>query len=221
MCIRDSVYSELCDWYLEIVKPRLYDGPEVGDHSAAENLLHVLGRTLAIAHPLMPFVTEEIWSYMPARETELIVAPWPEADRSRFDPEAEAEVAAAIELTRALRRWRELAGVAPGSPLSARAGAPVHPLVARLARLELDGDGDRGGDAVASVGMIEILPSDHLDPDSVAARIEEQRERLRGEVARAEGKLGNEKFVANAPVDVVDGERDKLERYRAELEELG
>jgi len=69
--------------------------------------------------------------------------------------------------------------------------------------------------------MIEILPSDHLDPDSVAARIEEQRERLRGEVARAEGKLGNEKFVANAPVDVVDGERDKLERYRAELEELG
>jgi len=215
------VYSELCDWYLEIVKPRLYDGPEVGDHSAAENLLHVLGRTLAIAHPLMPFVTEEIWSYMPARETELIVAPWPEADRSRFDPEAEAEVAAAIELTRALRRWRELAGVAPGSPLSARAGAPVHPLVARLARLELDGDGDRGGDAVASVGTIEILPSDHLDPDSVAARIEEQRERLRGEVARAEGKLGNEKFVANAPVDVVDGERDKLERYRAELEELG
>jgi valyl-tRNA synthetase len=213
------VYSELCDWYLEIVKPRLYDGPSTGDFSAAANLLHVLGRTLRVAHPLMPFVTEEIWSYMPGRETELIVAPWPDADPSMIDADAEAEVAEAIELTRSLRRWRELAGVSPGSPLRARAGDGIHPLVTRLARLELDGEG--GGEAVASVGAIEIFPSEHLDPALVGARIEEQRERLRGEVARAEGKLGNEKFVANAPAEVVAAEREKLERYRAELEELG
>jgi len=213
------VYSDLCDWYLEIVKPRLYDGPDQGDLSAAANLLHVLGRTLAMAHPLMPFVTEEIWSYMPSRDSELIVAPYPIAETDRFDAEAEAEVAAAIELTRSLRRWRELAGVAPGSALRARAGGEVHPLVLRLARLELDGD--RGDEAVAAVGTIEILPSAGLDPEAVAARIEELRERLRGEVRRAEGKLANEKFVANAPADVVDDEREKLERYRAELEELG
>ena len=71
--------SDLCDWYLEIVKPRLYDG-EHGDLGAAANLLHVLERTLALAHPMMPFVTEEIWSYMPGRGSELIVAPFPEAD---------------------------------------------------------------------------------------------------------------------------------------------
>ncbi|MFN8113953.1 MAG: valine--tRNA ligase [Solirubrobacterales bacterium] len=213
------VYSELCDWYLEIVKPRLYDGPAAGDDSAAANLLHVLGRTLAVAHPLMPFVTEEIWSYMPEHEGELIVAPWPEAETDRFDPEAEAEVAAAIELTRSLRRWRELAGVSPGTALRARTEEEVHPLVLRLARIELDGDG--GDEAVAAVGAIEILPSEGLEPEAVAARIEELREKLRGEVRRAEGKLGNEKFVANAPADVVDAEREKLERYRAELEELG
>ncbi len=213
------VYSDLCDWYLEIVKPRLYDGPSAGDNSAAGNLLHVLGRTLAMAHPLMPFVTEEIWSYMPDRRSELIVAPYPIAAADRFDADAEAEVAAAIELTRSLRRWRELAGVAPGSTLRARAAGEVHPLVLRLARLDLDGAG--GETAVAAVGAIELLPSDGLDPEAVAARIEDLREQLRGEVRRAEGKLANEKFVANAPADVVDGEREKLERYRAELEELG
>ncbi|GIK77144.1 MAG: valine--tRNA ligase [Actinomycetes bacterium] len=214
------VYSDLCDWYLEIVKPRLYDGAAAGDVSAASNLLHVLGRTLALAHPLMPFVTEEIWGYMPERASELIVAPYPEPERERFDDAAEAEVADAIELTRALRRWRELAGVAPGSALRARATGEVHSLVLRLARLELDGDA-AGAEAVAAVGSIDILPSDDLDPDAVAARIEELRERLRAEVARAEGKLANEGFTANAPADVVAGEREKLARYRGELEELG
>jgi len=213
------VYSELCDWYLEIVKPRLYDGPARGDTSAAANLLHVLGRTLAVAHPLMPFVTEEIWGYMPDRETQLIVAPWPRSDPARLDADAESEVGAAIELTRGLRRWRELAGVAPGTTLRARTGAGVHPLVARLARLELEGE--TAGEAVAAIGAIEVLPSAGLDPEVVAIRLEERRERLRAEVARAEGKLGNERFVANAPAEVVAGERDKLERYRIELEELG
>jgi len=215
------VYSDLCDWYLEIVKPRLYDGPAAGDPSAAANLLHVLDRTLALAHPLMPFVTEEIWGYLPDRASELIVAPYPEAERERFDDAAEAEVSAAIELTRALRRWRELAGVAPGSPLRARAADAVHPLVLRLARLEIDGDGDGGEAAVAAVGAIDILPSAGLDPEAVGVRIGELRERLRAEVARAEGKLANEGFTANAPADVVAGEREKLARYRTELEELG
>ncbi|MCL4287224.1 MAG: valine--tRNA ligase, partial [Thermoleophilia bacterium] len=214
------VYSDLCDWYLEIVKPRLYDGAAAGDVSAASNLLHVLGRTLALAHPLMPFVTEEIWGYMPERASELIVAAYPRVERERFDDAAEAEVADAIELTRALRRWRELAGVAPGSALRARATGEVHPLVLRLARLELDGDA-AGAEAVAAVGSIDILPSADLDRDAVAARIEELRERLRAEVARAEGKLANEGFTANAPADVVAGEREKLARYRGELEELG
>ena len=211
------IYSELCDWYLEIVKPRLYDG----DEAAAANLLHVLERTLALAHPLMPFVTEEVWSYLPGRERQLIVSPFPATDSALVDPGAEAEVGAAIEATRALRRWRELAGVPPAATLNARpvGGAePPHPLVGRLARIAVDGT---GGEAIASVGALEVLPSEGLDAEAVAGRMDELRGKLRSEVARAEGKLANERFVANAPDDVVAAEREKLERYRSELAELG
>ncbi len=213
------VYADLCDWYLEIVKPRLYDGPALGDQSAAANLQHVLARTLAMAHPLMPFVTEEIWGYLPGRESELIVSAYPEADPARFDAAAEAEVGEAIELTRALRRWRELAGVAPGATLNVRlAGGEASPLVLRLARLEqVGGDGEA---PVATVGSVEILASEGLDPAAVAGRLEDLRNRLQGEVKRAEGKLANDAFVANAPADVVEAEREKLERYRSELDEL-
>ena len=211
------IYSELCDWYLEIVKPRLYDG----DVEAAGNLLHVLERTLALAHPLMPFVTEEIWGYLPDRDSQLIISAFPAAEDARIDAEAEAEVERAIETTRAVRRWRELAGVSPGATLSARpaTGAePPHPLVGRLARVDLDGG---SGDAVAAVGPLEVLASDELDPAAVDERMSELRRGLEAEVARAEGKLANEGFVANAPADVVASEREKLDRYRAELAELG
>jgi valyl-tRNA synthetase len=211
------IFSELCDWYLEIVKPRLYDG----DETAAANLLHVLERTLALAHPVMPFVTEEIWGYLPDREAELIASPFPLAVRDRFDEAAEAEVGEAIELTRALRRWRELAGVSPGAILSARpaAGAAApHPLVARLARLELDGAGE--AEAIASVATLEILPSEGLEAAAVEERLQERRRKLESEVARAEGKLSNRGFVDNAPPEVVASEREKLDRYRGELAEL-
>ena len=208
------IYSELCDWYLEIVKPRLYDG----DPDAASNLLHVLERTVAVTHPLMPFVTEEIWGYLPGRETELIVSPFPTADEARYDEEAEAEIGAAIELTRDLRRWREEAGVAPGATLRARAAdGAANPLVSRLARVELAGG---EGEAVATVGPLEILPSEQLDSGAVDERIAERRRTIESEIARAEGKLANDGFVAKAPPPVVEAEREKLDRYRAELEEL-
>lgn len=210
-------WSELCDWYLEIVKPRLYDGEE----AVASNLLWVLERTLALAHPVMPFVTEEIWSYLPARDGPLVVHPYPEPDPGLVDEAAEREVGEAIELTRSLRRWRELADVAAGEVLPARIaggdhGKP-HELVGRLARVAFDG---AGGEALATVGPVEILASDALDADRVRARIAERRDQVRSEVERAEGKLANEGFVGKAPSEVVEAERGKLERYRAELREL-
>ena len=105
-------WSELCDWYLEIVKPRLYDG----EPEASANLLWVLEQVLALAHPIMPFVTEEIWSYAPhgGAGQPLVVSEFPSHDAALVDEAAEAEVEAAIELTRSLRRWRDLAGVAGG-----------------------------------------------------------------------------------------------------------
>ncbi len=207
-------WSELCDWYLEIVKPRLYDG----EAEASATLLWALERVLALLHPIMPFVTEEIWSYHPARRGHLAVHPFPQADESLIDAEAEAEVRAGIELTRRLRAWRELVEAPVATVLPARAeGIEPQEFVGRLARFEFAAD---GGEPVASVGPVRVLASAEIDGGAVRARLEARRGELRGEVARAEGKLANERFVAKAPAEVVQEEREKLERYRAELEEL-
>jgi valyl-tRNA synthetase len=140
-------------------------------------------------------------------------------DESLIDEAAEAEIGQAITLTRALRRWRDLAGVPVKQVLAARADdTRPHELVSRLARVEFSED---GGEPIASFGGVELLETEGVDPQAVAARIEERREKLRAEVSRGEGKLANEGFVAKAPAEVVDAEREKLAAYRAELEELG
>jgi valyl-tRNA synthetase len=209
-------WSELCDWYLEIVKERLYDG----DEDASATLLWALEQVLSLAHPFMPFVTEEIYSYLPGAEAEaLVVHPFPAPDDSLVDADAEREIGAAIELTRGLRRWRDLAGVAAGDVLAARAnGDAPHELVSRLARVDF---GAADGQAMATVGGVDLLETEGIDAEAVRARIDERREKLRFEVKRAEGKLSNARFVEKAPADVVDEERQKLDAYRAELEELG
>jgi valyl-tRNA synthetase len=211
-------WSELCDWYLEIVKPRLYEREE--DVSAT--LLWALERVLGLLHPVMPFVTEEIWSYHPSRRGHLAVHSFPEADESLRDAEAEAEVRAGIELTRRLRAWRDLVEAPAATVLPARAeGVEPQEFVGRLARFEFqDQSAQDGGDPVAAVGPVKILASAAIDAAAIEARLEARREELRSEVKRAEGKLGNERFVERAPAEVVEEERQKLERYRAELGEL-
>jgi valyl-tRNA synthetase len=207
-------WSELCDWYLEIAKPRLYEN----EAEVSANLLWVLERTLALLHPIMPFVSEEVWSYHPSRRGHLAVHGFPEADQSLFDPEAEAEVERGIELTRRLRAWRDMVEAPAASQLSARVeGEQPREFVGRLARFGFVAD---GGDPIASVGGVKVLASAEIDADAVAARLEKRREELRAEVSRAEGKLANEKFVARAPAELVEEERAKLARHRAELEEL-
>jgi valyl-tRNA synthetase len=209
------LWSELCDWYLEIAKPRLYEG----EAEVSANLLWVLERTLALLHPVMPFVTEEVWSYHPSRQGHLAVHPFPRVDESLFDAEAEAAVERGIELTRRLRAWRDMVEAPAASQLSARVeGEAPQEFVGRLSRFQFTED---GGDPIAAVGPVRVLASAEIDADAVAARLEKRREELRSEVARAEGKLANEKFVARAPAELVEEERGKLDRYRAELEELG
>ena len=213
-------WSELCDWYLEIVKPRLNQGePELG-----ATLLWVLEQTLALAHPIMPFVTEEIYSYLRAgaRGAEMMVVhPYPEVDSALVDREAEQRVEGWLELTRNVRRWRALVGVPAASRLPAQVTADEerpHELVARLARLSFDG---AEGETLASFGPVEILASGDVDATQVRRRVTERCETLRSEIDRAESKLANQGFVANAPPEVVEAERAKLATYEAELEELG
>jgi valyl-tRNA synthetase len=210
----DFVFSELCDWYLEMIKRR-----EATPQLSA-TLLHVLQSTLALAHPYIPFVTEELWSHVPGTEGLLAGARMPVPDPQLIDDDAERTVADAIAATTELRRWRDGAGVKAAEVLPAALRADGYgetaELVARLARLELV---DPRDDAVATLtipgGTVELYGG--VDPQEAARQLEAARERLRSEIARAEGKLANDAFVAKAPPAVVQDERDKLDRLRAEL----
>jgi valyl-tRNA synthetase len=213
----EAFWTDVCDWYLELVKPRLYDG----DPDASAVLLHVLGRSLELLHPFMPHVTEEIWSFMPGERGLLAVAPWPEADDSLLDAEAEAEMGRVREIVTVIRRLRDEAGIKPAVKLLASSDLDrtLSEHIANLARLDLSGN---GGDPVATVGggAVRILASGDLDAGAFQERIAARRAKLADEIARIEKKLANDGFVAKAPPDVVQEERDKLGAYKRELESL-
>jgi valyl-tRNA synthetase len=223
LALYDFVYGELCDWYLELVKPRLRDGePEL-----IATLLHVLTETISIAHPIIPFETEEIWSLIPGTEGLLAERTVPRLAADGADADAEAAVERAIAAIQALRRWRNEAEVQAGAVLPARLAAPGYEQtsehVARLARLTINGAGPEQS-AVASVpvpgGVVEILGGAGLDR---GAQVDKLRARLTdtdSEIVRAEGKLANQGFVAKAPPQVVQAERDKLAQLRSDHERL-
>ena len=227
LALYDFVYGELCDWYLELVKPRL----RAGEVALQATLLHVLTQTLAVAHPMMPFVTEEIYRYIPGSDTRprLLAAGLPDAPPGRvgilIDEGAEASVARVIEAVQALRGWRDFAGVRAAATVPARLAAQGYEEtgehVARLARLAWTVEPD-GAEPVASIpvpgGAIEILPSDDVDLEGAERRLGAARAKLEAEIERAERKLGNQGFVEKAPPEVVQAEREKLERLRGELE---
>jgi valyl-tRNA synthetase len=218
----EGFWTEVCDWYLEFAKPRLYD-QEADRSPVSATLLWVLERMLTLLHPIMPFVTEEIWSYMPGERGLLAVAPWPGVDRDNLDGEAEQVVARAIAQVSALRRYRDEAGVAARTTLRARVSesSPLDDQIGRLARFEFVSDeGDAATTLTVEGTTIEVLPSEEISAEDQAARAEARRAELNVEIARAEGKLANDGFVEKAPPEVVQRERDKLERFRAELSEL-
>src|SRR4051812_17059073 len=171
-------FDDFCDWYLEAVKTRLYDG----DADARATATSALERLLKLLHPAMPHVTEEIWSFLPARSSRLIVAAWPQAGAE--------SAAGALERVQESARVFRRSGVVP----------------------QLEGDEKRIFDAV-------VKP--HRAPQKDNGNVDAERERLRKEIARAEKQLANERFVANAPAEVVDAERAKLDRYRRELDAIG
>jgi valyl-tRNA synthetase len=224
LALYDFVYGELCDWYLELVKHRLAGDDDEERGAVSATLLAVLRETVALAHPVIPFVTEELWSLL-GGDGLLAAAPYPQPHADLIDAGAEEDMARAIEAIVQIRRWRDFAGATPGTPLLARVSGEGYErtagLVARMARLDLSGDGDQ---PVASFaipgGAVELLSADGLDLAGLERRHGAARARLEDEIARAQKKLANDGFVNKAPADVVDAERTKLARLRAELETL-
>ncbi|HEV7459127.1 MAG TPA: valine--tRNA ligase [Solirubrobacteraceae bacterium] len=217
----EFVYGELCDWYLELVKPRLYEG----DPDLSATLLYLLRETLGLAHSVIPFVTEEIWSYLPGAEGLLAGWRFVEPDHSLRDPRAEQEVQRLIDAVTALRSWRATVRVPAGATVPARLEADGYDAtaeqLARLARFAFAAD---SGEPVATVpvpgGKVQVLAGGGFDPEEAERRRGARRAELEAEIARAEGKLANERFVERAPAHVVEGERAKVERLRGELEAL-
>ena len=215
----EFIYGELCDWYLELVKPRLY----AREQTASETLLHVLVQTLALAHPMIPFVTEEIYRYVPGASG-LLAAGVPGADGA-IDESAERSLERVIEAVRALRGWRDHAGVKAGAQLAARLAADGYEetadQVARLARVNFSDDGGEPVEAIpVPGGAIEILAGEGLDLEAAQRKRAADRARIEKDIAQAERKLSNQGFVERAPSAVVQAERDKLERLKADLEAL-
>jgi valyl-tRNA synthetase len=168
-------FDDFCDWYAEAIKPRLYDG----DPDARATALAALERLVALLHPVMPHVTEEIWSQF--HDSRLIAGPWPQ----QYGRDASA--------ARTLERARDAAAV------FRRSGV----------RVALDGDAARIFEAV-------VKPERQKVDGNAATEVE----RLQKEIARAEGMLANDRFVQNAPAEVVEAEREKLARYKRELDAL-
>jgi valyl-tRNA synthetase len=227
LALYDFVYGELCDWYLELVKPRLYEaeGDERADLDAT--LLHVLTETLQLAHPLIPFVTEEIWSFVPGAEGLLAARQASAADADR-DAEAERALADAIAAVQALRGWRDGVGAAAGARIPARLEADGYEQtvahVARLARFELASAANGASDAATIAipgGAVVVHASEAVDLGAAERKLTERRVQLEAEVARCKGKLANQGFVAKAPQAVVEAERAKLAQLHEELEGLG
>jgi valyl-tRNA synthetase len=217
------VYGELCDWYIELVKPR-FQGEQRAELSST--LKFVLRETLAIAHPLIPFVTEELWPFVSGDDGLLAGHVRPLLPESLLDAHAEAALPRAITATQVMRGWRDAMGIAPGARVVARIDADgyddVAHLVAHQAWLDLRDRDSNGGEPQATIavpgGVIAIL--DGVDSSAQEARAAKRRELLAAEIARAQGKLSNDAFVANAPPAVVAREREKLAALERELESL-
>jgi valyl-tRNA synthetase len=236
----EFVWHEFCDWYLELAKPALAeDADEATARATRYTLATVLEATLKLLHPFVPFITEEIWQRVrvPAGvEVDTIMATsWPEVGAIDEGAEADAEWLKAV--ISAIRSARTELGLAPGKPmpLMVQLGEDEDherlerfgTLIRRLARIEsierVADDRDSGDCAVALAGNLRLLIplAGLVDIGEELARLGKQLEREQKGLTQAEKKLANERFVDNAPAEVVDKERQRLTEHKAKVSELG
>jgi valyl-tRNA synthetase len=229
------LWDELADWYVEQSKPRLY-GSLPGAEVARGILLHVFGTSLHLLHPMMPFVTEELWSTLPGdRETMLARAAWPAPNPRWIDPAAEERFARVQDLVAAVRSIRAEYSVPPGRKVAAiieaasdgargafqAEGATIERL-GGVSSIEFTGHTEgAGAHAVLKDGSAVFVPlRDAIDVDRECARLRVELQRLDGQLKGVAAKLANEKFVNRAPEDVVAREREKERAWREQRETL-
>jgi len=235
-------WGEICDWYLELVKPRLGPGADPASREAARStLVVVLDRALRLLHPIVPFVTAELWARLPwpegsERPEDLIVASWPEPDGAFVSEDAERAMKGLQELIIEVRRLRKDYGVSEGQRIGIHVtgGAPAFldvvsaqsaafEQLARVDRIAMEPADGVGAHAVLANGAELFMPLEGvIDLERERARLREELGRLEGHIGSTSKKLDNQAFVAKAPAEVVQKERDRLaqlEEQRSKLRE--
>jgi valyl-tRNA synthetase len=202
-------WHEFCDWYLEFIKPVLYSDNEVERRETQQILTHTLSAIIRLIHPLMPFVTEELWHHLPNSEGSIMIAPFPQVEGSVVDMQVEQEMAVIRAVTTAIRNIRGEMNVPPAAQV--------------LSTLEVGRDGERPRLAASAVvGELEILvPLEGvLDFEEESKRLQKEISKLEPELDRTKKKLANNEFIARAPEEIVAKQRDKLERLGGKVEKL-
>ena len=220
--IYDFVWDMFCDWYIELCKPRL----SAGDKTAQNVIAYVLRETLKLLHPFMPFITEEIYQKLPRDAESIMISAFPRENPAlHFDAEA-AEMEKIIALIKAIRARRTEMGVAPSrraklyivtkSTETFADAAPFFQKLAGASEVELvDSYADSTAVQIITDSAAAYIPlADMIDFEAERKRLTTELEKNANEIKRVEAKLANEGFTSKAPAAVIEGERQKLEKYR-------
>jgi valyl-tRNA synthetase len=237
--IYEFVWDEFCDWYLELAKVQILSGTEQEARATRRTLARVLETVLRLAHPLIPFITEELWQAIApiaGRKTHdsLMQAAYPQAQPEKIDLASEAKVQQLKDLAYACRNLRGEMNLSPALkvPLVASGNAeslaefmPYLKALAKLSDMQIVTDGfdslaDEASAPVAVVGETRLMLKIEIDVAAEKERLAKEIARLEGEIVKAQAKLGNESFVGRAPVAVVDQEKKRLADFVATVDKL-
>lgn len=236
--VTSFLWEEFCDWYIEMVKSRLRDDSQSESRKAALwTLTTVLVEGLKLLHPFMPFITEEIYSYLRPSEDTIMYAAWPTYDEARSFPAEEEEVERMKEAIRGIRNARSQMNVPPKQKTQVtvvsaephvqdifRRGAAFLAPLAFATKVEVQADRTGIAENALTIPIQEgavCIPLEELvDTEKEKERLNKEKQRLLGEIERVEKKLQNESFISKAPAQVVDAERAKAEKYRSLLAQV-
>ncbi|MET0311298.1 MAG: valine--tRNA ligase, partial [Burkholderiaceae bacterium] len=236
--IYDFVWNEFCDWYLEIAKVQIQTGTDAQKRATRRTLIRLLEAILRLAHPIIPFITEELWQKVApvaGRGGESVsVAAYPEAQPERIDENAIAQVVKLKSMVDACRTLRGEMNVSPATKLPLYAVgdaaflkevAPVLQALAKLSEVKVFEDEAEWAKAaaaapVAVVGEARLCLHMEIDVAAEKARLAKETARLEGEITKANGKLSNEAFVAKAPPAVIDQEKKRVADFTATLAKM-